>query len=156
MYVALCHHMIKHSGARKNHFSVTLPNCHHIRHRPQFMLASDLMPSNITQHSQHPAMLFPAVDSSAVVRLIDPALHVIPQGVAPDLTEGQEYEFRIIAVNKAGQSEPSEPSDLVMARPRRRESLSRRLFIDRRNTWKPLLLKQVSPSDVLIAKRTKA
>ena len=44
-----------------------------------------------------------------------------PQGVAPDLTEGQEYEFRIIAVNKAGQSEPSEPSDLIMARPRRRE-----------------------------------
>ncbi|KAF0299363.1 Twitchin [Amphibalanus amphitrite] len=41
------------------------------------------------------------------------------KGVAPDLTEGQEYEFRIIAVNKAGQSEPSEPSDLVMARPRR-------------------------------------
>lgn len=34
----------------------------------------------------------------------------------PDLTEGQEYEFRIIAVNKAGQSEPSEPSDLVTAR----------------------------------------
>lgn len=36
----------------------------------------------------------------------------------PDLTEGQEYEFRIIAVNKAGQSEPSEPSDLVTAKAR--------------------------------------
>lgn len=36
----------------------------------------------------------------------------------PDLTEGQEYEFRIIAKNAAGQSEPSEPSDLVTAKAR--------------------------------------
>lgn len=36
----------------------------------------------------------------------------------PDLTEGQEYEFRIIATNTAGQSEPSEPSDLVTAKAR--------------------------------------
>ncbi|KAF2885739.1 hypothetical protein ILUMI_20443 [Ignelater luminosus] len=36
----------------------------------------------------------------------------------PDLTEGQEYEFRIIATNNAGQSEPSEPSDLVTAKAR--------------------------------------
>ncbi|XP_037071181.1 LOW QUALITY PROTEIN: twitchin-like [Pollicipes pollicipes] len=41
------------------------------------------------------------------------------KGKAPGLTEGQEYEFRIIAVNKAGLSEPSEPSEMVMARPRR-------------------------------------
>lgn len=36
----------------------------------------------------------------------------------PDLVEGQEYEFRVVAVNKAGHSEPSEPSDLVTARAR--------------------------------------
>lgn len=49
------------------------------------------------------------------------AAHVPPgqtKGTAPDLIEGQEYEFRIVAVNKAGQSEPSEPSDLVMAKAR--------------------------------------
>lgn len=40
------------------------------------------------------------------------------RGRAPDLVEGTEYEFRVIAINAAGQSEPSEPSDLVMARPR--------------------------------------
>lgn len=39
-------------------------------------------------------------------------------GRAPDLVEGTEYEFRIIALNAAGQSEPSEPSDMIMARPR--------------------------------------
>ncbi|CAH1969101.1 unnamed protein product [Acanthoscelides obtectus] len=36
----------------------------------------------------------------------------------PDLTEGQDYEFRIIATNAAGQSEPSEPSDMVTAKAR--------------------------------------
>ena len=28
-----------------------------------------------------------------------------------DLTEGETYQFRIIAVNKAGKSKPSDPSD---------------------------------------------
>ena len=36
----------------------------------------------------------------------------------PNLKEGQEYEFRIIAVNSIGNSEPSEPSDTVMAKSR--------------------------------------
>lgn len=40
----------------------------------------------------------------------------------PDLTEGQDYEFRIIATNAAGQSEPSEPSDVVTAKDRYCES----------------------------------
>ncbi|XP_059218729.1 twitchin isoform X21 [Stomoxys calcitrans] len=47
------------------------------------------------------------------------AVHVPPNSntaTVPDLTEGQEYEFRIIAVNKAGPSEPSESSDMVQAR----------------------------------------
>lgn len=49
------------------------------------------------------------------------AVHVPPNKTAatvPELTEGQEYEFRIIAVNQAGQSEPSEPSDMIMAKAR--------------------------------------
>lgn len=36
----------------------------------------------------------------------------------PDLREGTEYEFRVIAVNKAGDSEPSEPSDMVLCKHR--------------------------------------
>ncbi|KAG8239130.1 hypothetical protein J437_LFUL018920 [Ladona fulva] len=39
-------------------------------------------------------------------------------GSVPDLTPGQDYEFRVIAVNKAGPSEPSEPSDVVTAKER--------------------------------------
>ncbi|KAI5639981.1 immunoglobulin i-set domain-containing protein [Phthorimaea operculella] len=40
------------------------------------------------------------------------------KATVPDLTEGQDYEFRIIAVNQAGQSEPSEPSDTITAKDR--------------------------------------
>lgn len=36
----------------------------------------------------------------------------------PDLIEGEEYEFRVIAVNKGGHSEPSDASAPVIAKPR--------------------------------------
>ncbi|KAL5273793.1 unc-22.2 family protein [Megaselia abdita] len=39
-------------------------------------------------------------------------------GTVPELIEGQEYEFRIIAANQAGLSEPSIPSDMIMAKAR--------------------------------------
>lgn len=36
----------------------------------------------------------------------------------PDLTEGEEYEFRVIAVNKGGPGEPSDASLPVIAKSR--------------------------------------
>lgn len=43
------------------------------------------------------------------------------KATVPDLREGQDYEFRIIAVNQGGESEPSDPSQMVTCRPRKRE-----------------------------------
>lgn len=40
------------------------------------------------------------------------------KATVPNLIEGEEYEFRIIAVNKGGHSEPSEASIPVIAKPR--------------------------------------
>lgn len=36
----------------------------------------------------------------------------------PDLVEGQKYQFRVKAVNKGGQSKPSQPSDTLLAKDR--------------------------------------
>lgn len=41
-----------------------------------------------------------------------------------DLVKGQEYEFRVIATNKAGQSPPSEPSDPITVNNRYRKRRS--------------------------------
>lgn len=35
-----------------------------------------------------------------------------------NLKQGEEYQFRVIAKNKAGKGQPSEPSDRVIAKPR--------------------------------------
>ncbi|CAF5062476.1 unnamed protein product, partial [Rotaria sp. Silwood1] len=43
---------------------------------------------------------------------------IVVTDLRPTLTEGKEYEFRIVAVNKAGPSEPSEASKAVIAKPR--------------------------------------
>ena len=40
------------------------------------------------------------------------------QGKVLNLIENNEYQFRVIAVNKAGQSEPSDPTRAVIAKPR--------------------------------------
>lgn len=46
------------------------------------------------------------------------------KGTSPNITEGEEYEFRVIAVNKGGSGELSEPSKSVIAKPRFRKYLS--------------------------------
>jgi len=43
----------------------------------------------------------------------------VTKGRAEDLEEGIEYEFRIRAVNKAGQGDPSPPSESIIPKPRK-------------------------------------
>jgi hypothetical protein len=40
----------------------------------------------------------------------------VTQIIAEELVEGSEYEFRVIACNKVGQSEPSAPSRMIVAK----------------------------------------
>lgn len=44
--------------------------------------------------------------------------NALPQALITGLVEGNEYQFRVIALNKAGQSAPSEPSKTFIAKPR--------------------------------------
>jgi len=45
-------------------------------------------------------------------------------GRVNNLIENMEYQFRVIAVNKAGNSEPSEPTKTLIAKPRFCKTLS--------------------------------
>lgn len=45
-------------------------------------------------------------------------------GKVNNLIENMEYQFRVIAVNKAGNSEPSEPTKTLIAKDRFRNPLS--------------------------------
>uniref|UniRef100_A0A1I7S352 non-specific serine/threonine protein kinase n=1 Tax=Bursaphelenchus xylophilus TaxID=6326 RepID=A0A1I7S352_BURXY len=51
----------------------------------------------------------------------EPAISVpgdVTNATVPDLTAGEEYEFRVVAVNKGGPSDPSDPCRPIIAKPR--------------------------------------
>ena len=62
----------------------------------------------------------------------------ICQGKVVNLIENMEYQFRVIAVNKAGNSEPSDPTKTIVTKARFRKFLIR-FFVDNLKKKKPVL-----------------
>lgn len=52
------------------------------------------------------------------------------QGKVVNLIENMEYQFRVIAVNKAGNSEPSDPTKTIITKARFREFSSNFKFVN--------------------------
>lgn len=44
----------------------------------------------------------------------------LTETTVPDLIPNEEYEFRVIAVNKGGPSDPSDPTQPIVAKPKNR------------------------------------
>lgn len=55
------------------------------------------------------------------------------QGTVKDLIEGQEYEFRVVPVNKGGRGEPSDSTGKHLARPKNREFCRDQMNLHGRN-----------------------
>jgi len=72
---------------------------------------------NVTWHSEY----FKIICSSKWQKAVE-VIGNKCEAKVPDLVEGMKYQFRVRAVNKGGQSKPSEPSDPITAKDRFGES----------------------------------